>query len=487
MAASAADFVIVGAGAAGSVLARRLADRTGASVLLLEAGPVADAAGYGDGWRLGTPPDWGYTSEPRPDGATPRLRRGRLLGGTSWLTRFAVRGAAADFDAWAARGNPGWAFDDVLPSFRRLEADLEFGADPWHGAAGPVPVRRYPGLPRTPILLEAVEAMRHLGFPWAPDHNAPGAVGVGPMPMSVLDGRRVTTFDAYLPEDDRPAALEVRPDCLVDIVVVEGGRAVGVRLADGSVIGAGTVILAAGTYGSPPILLRSGIGPAPDLARLGIPVVADLPGVGAHLADHPGVDLDAGYRGEGTAGPLLHAIATWHSGRAPAGSAPDLMIWITDPDAGDPGFYLDPVLLKPESRGAVRLRSTDPLDPPRITLPEPHGRADLERLGEGYARAIEVANHPAIRELCVDAPPALPRDRIGLEARIRDHAYSLPHVVGTCRMGPAPADGDVVDHLGRVHGVGGLHVIDASIMPDAPSGFPHVITIMAAEHLAQRI
>ena len=147
------------------------------------------------------------------------------------------------------------------------------------------------------------------------------------MPMSSLDGRRVTTFDAYLAAEDRPATLEVRPDSPVDAVLVEPAARSGVRLADGSTIGAGTVILSAGTYGSPPILLRSGIGPAAELRELGITVVADLPGVGANLADHPGVGLDSGYRGEGTAGPVLHTIATWRSARLGAGRAarPDVL------------------------------------------------------------------------------------------------------------------------------------------------------------------
>jgi choline dehydrogenase len=486
MASSHPDVLVVGAGAAGCVLARRLADR-GAVVLLLEAGPEPDPSLVADGWRLGSFPDWGFASEPDEHGGTRKLRRVRQLGGTSWLTRFAVRGAAADFDAWAARGNPGWAFADVLPAFRRLETDAEAGRAAWHGADGPIPVRRYPDLARSPVHLAALDAMRDLGFPEAPDHNAPDAAGVGPMPMSVEDGTRVTTLSAYLGTRSRPPELRIRPDSPVDKVLVEHGRAAGVRLADGSRIEAPTVILAAGTYGSPPILLRSGIGPAADLDELGIAVVTDLPGVGANLADHPGTDLDSGYRGGGTAGPLLHSIATWRSRGAAAGSAPDLMIWITDPDADDPGFYLDPVLLKPVSRGSVRLRSPDPVDPPRITLPGVTAPLDLERLAEGYERGLAIANHPALRAVCSGAAPAAPSDRAGLASRVLEGAYSIPHVVGTCRMGPSPADGDVVDHLGRVHGVAGLHVVDASIIPEPPSGFPHVITIMAAEHLAERI
>ena len=480
-----ADYLVVGAGGAGCVIARRLAERPGASVLLLEAGgePDLDA----DGWRLGTQPDWGFEAQPDGDAPPRKLRRGRVLGGTSWFTRFAVRGPAADFDAWAARGNPGWSFAEVLPAFRALERDADFADRPWHGGGGPFPIARFASEPRTRAHAAALEAMLAAGFEPVEDHNAPDAVGVGPMPMSVQDGRRVTTWHAYLAPAGRPPGLEIRPTHQVDAVVLEGTRAVGVRLVDGSAIRAGTVILAAGTYGTPPILLRSGIGPAADLRGLGLEVAVDLPGVGANLADHPGVDLDTGYRGDGTAGPLFHSIATWRSSLAASAGPPDLMFWVTDPDAADAGLYLDPVLLKPSSRGSVRLRSSDPLDRPRIQLPGVTAEADRERLAEAYERGLEIANHPSVRAVCADPTPAGPAGGDGLRARVLENAYSLPHVVGTCRMGPSPRDGDVVDHLGRVHGIDGLHVVDASIIPDAPSGFPHVITIMAAEHLAARI
>jgi choline dehydrogenase len=491
MKVDAADVVIVGGGAAGCVLARRLAD-AGRSVLLLEAGPdLGDRVPPPmlDGWHnpqaADWTTDWGLESEPDGGGAT-KLRRGRVLGGTSWLTRFAVRGHPADFDAWAARGNPGWSFTDVLPTFRRLEADRDFGDAPWHGSTGPMTIDRYDAYRRSPIHDAAIEAIRGLEHPSVEDHNAPGAVGVGPMPMSTRDGHRLTTLQAYLPDGAVPPSLSIRPDSPVARVAIDRGRARGVQLLDGTEIRAASVVLSAGTYGSPPLLMRSGIGPAAHLAEMGIAVVTDLPGVGANLADHPGTDLDVGFSGDAPCEALRHTIATYRSLRQPADGPPDLMFWIGEPTEGDGRFYLDPILLKPESRGSVRLRSAAPEDPPRITLPGLRSAHDIERLMEGYERGLEIANHPAIRARAPEPAPAPPSSPAELRERVESGAYSLPHVVGTCRMGPSPDDGDVVDDAGRVHGVDGLRVIDASVIPDAPSGFPHLVTIMVAEHLAER-
>ena len=323
--AEAFDIAVVGGGAAGCVVARRLADSVDGSVVLIEAGPDArldTPADWRDGWRLPTLPDWEYATEPDGAGATSRLRRGRLLGGTSWLTRFAVRGAAADFEAWAGRGNPGWGFADVLPAFRRLETDAEFSGSPWHGDGGPVPITRYPALEPSEIHAAGVRAFGALGFPTVDDHNEPASVGAGRMPMSSRAGERVTTVDAYLAPGARPSNLVVRADSMVVRVAVEAGRAVAVELIDGTEIRAGWIILAAGTYGSPTILMRSGIGPSDHLADLGIEVQVDLPGVGANLADHPAVELDSGWRGPATSGPILHSIATFRSSGASTAGAP---------------------------------------------------------------------------------------------------------------------------------------------------------------------
>jgi choline dehydrogenase-like flavoprotein len=375
----------------------------------------------------------------------------------------------------------------VLPAFRRLEADAEFGNQPWHGDRGPIPIARYLDRERSEIQTAALQALAALGYPSVEDHNAPEALGMGPMPMTSRSGRRVTAVDAYVPSEWRSSRLTVRPDSAVAKVLLDAGRATGVRLVDGTEVRAEAVILAAGTYGSPPILMRSGIGPADHLRSVGVEVQVDLSGVGANLADHPGVDLDSGWRGSGTDGPILHSIVTSRSSTASSGSGPDQMFWITDPAGAEPRFYLDPVLLRPRSRGSVRLRSADPTDPPRIELPGVFEPADVELLVEGYRRGLELANRPEIRRLCTEPAPPDPGNVAALRQIVVENAYSIPHVVGTCAMGPSPESGAVVDALGRVYGVGGLAVVDASVMPEPPSGFPHIITIMIAEHLSGKL
>jgi choline dehydrogenase len=485
------DVAVVGGGAAGCVVAARLSE-SGSSVALLEAGPDLRAdlpEDIRDGWSMTGEFDWGYTSEPDELGVTRNVRRVKLLGGTSSLTRYALRGAPGDYDEWEALGNAGWGFKDVLPYLNGLEADADFGHEPWHGDSGPIPVDRYRDLEPTEVHAATLRALEAGGFPPVEDHNRPGAVGVGRMPMSSRDGVRVTTAAAYLPVGRTPPNLTIRPDTQVAHVVFEGTKATGVRLLDQTVIDASLVVLCAGTYGSPPILMRSGIGPVEHLRSVGVPVRLDLPGVGANLADHPAILMDWGYRGSARTTRLLDSVATFHSAGASTDGPPDLMFWVSDPEPPEdpPQFSIDVLLLKPLSKGSVRLRSAEPADPPRIDLPNLRERSDLERLAEAYRRAREIAGDPAIRRLCTEPLPPEIRDHQELLLAVRQGARSIPHVVGTCSMGPSPDDGAVVDGAGRVFDTLGLYVVDASIMPTVPSGFTHLPTIMIAERLSEQI
>jgi choline dehydrogenase len=217
---------------------------------------------------------------------------------------------------------------------------------------------------------------------------------------------------------------------------------------------------------------------------VGIPVRINLPGVGANLADHPALTMDIGYRAPMRDTPVLHCIATFYSDGRSRDETPDLMLWLADGPALP--FEIEIVLLRPYSRGAVRLRSSDPSDSPVIVLPNLEDSADVRRLAQAYERAVDVVNKPVLRRLCSESAGPVPMGD-DISDLVRSNAYSLPHVVGTCAMGPRPELGAVVDAEGRVHGTEQLSIVDASIMRDVPSGFTHIPTIMIAELLSERI
>jgi choline dehydrogenase len=445
-----------------------------------------------NGWSPTRSFDWGYAAEPDELGVVRDLPRGRLLGGcSSTNVTFALRGSPADYDAWAALGNRGWAFEDVLPYFRRLERDDDFGGETWHGGDGPVPIRRYPAAELTDVATAGLAAFEAAGFPMLEDHNRPGAVGAGRAPVNTTaDGLRVSTALAYLPTSGGRPNLTIRPNTAVAAVVLDRHRAVGVRLVDGSRLEAGIVILAAGAYASPVLLQRSGVGPAEVLRPVGVLVLADLPGVGQNLIDHPSVEVDLVYRHEVVPAPLFQVLATFHSGEA-ADKAPDLQCLIGGPypaTAEEPAsFFVAASLLKPRSRGTVRLRSADPVDPPRIELGYYREPDDLERLAAGFDRAIDVAGQSSVAAVATVPFVKKPRTPPEMDEWIRWNTWTYHHPVGTCAMGPDPSAGAVVDADGRVHAVEGPFVADASVMPDIPSANTHLPTVMVAERLSDRI
>jgi choline dehydrogenase len=490
------DIAIVGAGSAGCVLAARLTEDPACRVLLVEAGPdypagdlPADLADGIHGTSTATH-DWGLTGTGAAGAVPQPLPRGRVTGGSSAVNAtFALRGHPADYDGWAL---PGWSFGEVIPAFLRLERDLDFGAAPHHGDVGPVPIRRYLGEERSDLTAAVEEAFVAVGIPRIADHNAPGAVGVSALPVNCVGGRRISTALAYLEPARRRSNLTVRPGCQVRDVVIRDGRAVGIRTESGDVFPADEVIVAAGAYESPAVLLRSGVGPAVDLAALGIPLVADLRGVGANLADHPWVSVDLPCAAPDGDPAIFQLVATARSSHGGTGAAPDLQLMVCGPYPlhDGYGFSLAAALLAPSSRGRLRLRSVDPGVAPEIDLGYFRDDADLSRLVE-CLRLVEDASHsgplPGVTHGARLGPPDdVLTDDAAVAAWIRATAMTYHHPVGTCAMGLDPDEGAVVDPDGRVFGVTGLSVVDASVMPAPPSANTNIPTIMIAEHLAAR-
>ena len=496
------DVVIVGGGAAGAVLARRLTEDPARRVLLLEAGAAYDPDAYPDPMRrqdlIGGDPahDWGYRSEPAGLGRSIPLPRGKLLGGSAAINgSVAMRAPRVDHDRWArAHGLEGWGWDDVLPAFRRMER-TSAGPDDLHGRAGPLPVHQL-GFEETSDMQRAfVESAVAAGYPRVADFNGREPFGAGPYPMNTRVGVRLNAGMTYLDAATRARPnLEIRAGAEVDAVILDGDRAAGVRLVAGEEVRAGEVILAGGTYGSPAILLRSGVGPAADLRALGIPVAADLP-VGCRLQDHPfSFTVWAADRARvGLGIPPVGAILWARTRQAGPG---DLDLHITAVHYGDPAtsptgaiFMLAVANTRPASVGSLQLRGRDPRLAPAIDLAflrEPRDRAGLVD-GIELARAL-VGREPLaglVHSELVPGPAATSRSAI--EAGLAGSLDTYHHPTSTVPMGGDRDPGAVVDGQGRVKGLRGLRVVDASTFPDVPSVATHVPTLVLAEHVAARI
>ena len=492
------DVVIVGAGAAGCVLACRLSEDRSRSVMLLEAGPdYPDIASLPPEILSAASPahthDWGYRSEPGRLGRALRLPRGKLVGGCSATNAAAaLRGAPADYDAWAAAGNPGWSFSEVLPFFRLLESDADFRTD-WHGQDGPLPIERTELGALTAVHRAFLEACWASGFPRVNDHNAPGAAGAGPIPMNTRAGVRQSTALTYLARARGRPNLTIRVDAAVHRVLFSGRRATGVELApSGESIRGGHVILAAGTYGSPVILLRSGIGPAGHLKEIGVPVREDLDGVGRGLRDHPLLGLRFSALPPVPPAPFFGSLLTLASGQG--GTGHDVQILPSSVLATDAGrsttrahFMAFVSIVKPISTGNLSLRSADAADPPCIDPGYFADPADMPRMIDAVRTARRLSRTPEFTRLQaeelypgVDVTDSEPDLRAAVLARVETYH----HPVGTCRMGPAGDPRAVVDSRCRVHGVEKLSVVDASVMPVIPAANTHLPVIMTAERCA---
>lgn len=524
------DFIIIGSGTAGTVLANRLSADPDTTVCLIEAGPsdatpLVHIPSFVGTLLFHKDYSWGYWTEPQPQlgGRRIPLPRGKILGGCSSTNGMAYfRGHPKDFDEWAALGNAGWSFREVLPYFLRSEDNIDYRNSPWHGSAGEMAVshvRQY-----SPMIKPFLEATEGLGYPRCADFNGcHDPVGFDVRQNALHKGRRVSGVTAFLKPVRRRPNLAVYTDCFVRRIVLDGGRATAVEVEHAgmprTLRARREILLSAGAYGSPAILQHSGIGPGALLQELGIPVQFDLPGVGENLHDHPSSVVQMATRNSESYGISWKALprnalsvlqyllfrkgqlagnlfeVTGFLRTRPELDRPDLQFVFmpaTRPTPGFPfpighGFGVNSILLRPKSRGSVRIGSRDPHAAPRIDNAFLREAEDLDTLVQGLHIARRILAHPAMERY--EASEILPGPELQDDAALKDYmrrmCTAVHHPGGSCRMGSDATA--VVDAELRLRGVEGLRVVDASIMPRVVSGNTNAPVVMIAEKAADLI
>ena len=510
------DTIIVGAGAAGAIIAARLTEDPDRSVLLLDAGPdfpdvdkLPDEVRYGFNqgetlWARAfgrqTKYGWGYTA--RATNRQPQMfvPRGKIVGGSTAVNaQVFLRGVPEDYDSWAAAGNDEWSYKKLLPYFERTESD------PLHDTTGPIRVRRHTQDELNPDQLALYTSALAHGFPETGDHNAPDSTGVGPLPMNNADGIRWSTAIGYLDKSARDRAnLTVQGNSHVRRVLFDGRRAIGVRVeTSGRVrdIHADEVLLCAGAIGSPQILMLSGVGPADHLSEVGVQVVHGLPGVGRNLRDHPQASVSLRtndkYRLEGNEPVIQVGLFYTANGSQlrndmliSAGSGVTEGGFYSTEDPVIRGFDVQGLLYLAVSSGKLRLASTDPIVQPVLDYNLLDEEFDRRRLREGIRLIVDLIEHDGFREIIAeriaptDADLATDAD---LDRWLLGTVSTSHHVSATCKMGPTSDPMAVVNQYGNVHGLDGLRVADASIMPDCIRANTNATSMAIGERISDFI